>query len=187
MSGGPDRIEGYAIVSEDGMLANAQGVMPDTLKFDADQEFFATSLDNVAAVVHGRHSHEQQKNSPQRKRITATHSVAALAPDPENERGVLWNPQGARLDQVWTTLNLEGGALGVIGGTAIFGLFLPQYDVFYLSRAPGVTLPGGVPVFPEVPGRTPEQVLAQHGLKLADTRSLDAGKGVTLQVWRRAT
>ena len=34
----PPRIEGYAIVSEDGMLANASGVMPDQLKFDADQD-----------------------------------------------------------------------------------------------------------------------------------------------------
>ena len=31
------RIEGYAIVSEDGMLANASGIMPDQLKFEADQ------------------------------------------------------------------------------------------------------------------------------------------------------
>ena len=30
-------IEGYAIVSEDGMLADAAGIMPDSLKFDADQ------------------------------------------------------------------------------------------------------------------------------------------------------
>jgi len=35
----PGRIEGYAIVSEDGMLADATGVMPDSLKFDADQKF----------------------------------------------------------------------------------------------------------------------------------------------------
>jgi len=32
----PRRIEGYAIVSEDGMLADAAGVMPDSLKFEAD-------------------------------------------------------------------------------------------------------------------------------------------------------
>jgi len=32
---GPRRIEGFAIVSEDGMLANAEGIMPDSLKFEA--------------------------------------------------------------------------------------------------------------------------------------------------------
>jgi hypothetical protein len=54
------RIEGYAIISDDGMLANAAGVMPDSLKFEADQRFFADGLDKVDVVVHGRHSHEQQ-------------------------------------------------------------------------------------------------------------------------------
>ena len=36
----PHRIEGYAIVSEDGMLANAAGIMPDSLQFEADKHFF---------------------------------------------------------------------------------------------------------------------------------------------------
>jgi hypothetical protein len=36
----PHRIEGYAIVTEDGMLADAGRVMPDPLKFEADQNFF---------------------------------------------------------------------------------------------------------------------------------------------------
>jgi hypothetical protein len=47
----PPRIEGYAIVSEDGMLANAAGVMPDQLKFDADQRFFERGLDAVDVVA----------------------------------------------------------------------------------------------------------------------------------------
>jgi hypothetical protein len=34
------RIEGYAIVAEDGMLANAAGIMPDSLKFAADRGLF---------------------------------------------------------------------------------------------------------------------------------------------------
>jgi hypothetical protein len=36
----PTGIEGYAIVSENGMIATAKGAMPRALKFDADQEFF---------------------------------------------------------------------------------------------------------------------------------------------------
>ena len=27
---------------------------------------------------------------------------------------------------------------GVIGGTEVFGIFLDRYDIFFLSRAPGV-------------------------------------------------
>ena len=65
----PSRVEGYAIVSEDGMLANAAGVMPDQLKFEADQRFFERRLDGVDVVVHGRHSHEQQRRSDLRRRI----------------------------------------------------------------------------------------------------------------------
>ena len=62
-------VEGFAIVSEDGMLANAAGVMPDALKFEADRHFFERALDDVDVVVHGRHSHEQQPHSHLRRRL----------------------------------------------------------------------------------------------------------------------
>ena len=65
----PRRIEGYAIVSEDGMLTNASGIMPDHLKFEADQKFFERGLDGVDVVVHGRHSHERQRHSDLRRRL----------------------------------------------------------------------------------------------------------------------
>ena len=68
----PRRIEGYAIVSEDGMLANAAGIMPDLLKFEADQHFFERGLDGVDVVVHGRHSHERQQGSDLRRRLILT-------------------------------------------------------------------------------------------------------------------
>ena len=55
---GPSRIEAYAIVSADGMLADANRRIPDSLKVEADQKFFHSALDRAAAVVHGRHSHE---------------------------------------------------------------------------------------------------------------------------------
>src|ERR1700730_13369464 len=95
----PRRIEGYAIVSEDGMLANAAGVMPDQLKFDADQQFFERGLDGVDVVVHGRHSHEQQQHSKLRRRLILTRPVPATAPDPSNEKARFWNPGGASFDQ----------------------------------------------------------------------------------------
>src|SRR5580704_11017919 len=68
----PRRIEGYAIVSEDGMLANAAGIMPDSLKFEADQLFFERRLHGVDVVVHGRHSHERQPRSYLRRRLVLT-------------------------------------------------------------------------------------------------------------------
>ena len=56
------------------MLANAAGVMPDSLKFEADQAFFERGLDSVDVVVHGRHSHENQRHSDLRRRLILTRS-----------------------------------------------------------------------------------------------------------------
>jgi len=179
------RIEGYAIVSEDGMLANAAGVMPDSLKFEADQIFFEHGLDGVDVVVHGRHSHENQRRSDLRRRLILTHSIPAIAADPSNKKALFWNPAGASLDQAMVVLGVPGGSVGIIGGTEVFGLFLDRYTDFYLSRAPGVHLPGGRPVFPEVPAQTPEQVLAQHGLESGQRQILDKEKGLAVVDWRR--
>src|SRR5262245_17368391 len=92
------RIAGYAIVSTDAMLANAQGTIPPDLKNDADQRFFSDGLDTATALVHGRHSHEGQPNSPRRRRLIVTRRVAATAPDPSQPNALLWNPNGAALD-----------------------------------------------------------------------------------------
>ncbi len=95
----PDlRIEGYVIVSADGMLANADRVMPDELKFEGDKKFFTAALDRVDLIVHGRHSLEGQPNSPRRKRIILTRRVGAIAPDPSNPKATLWNPAGAAFE-----------------------------------------------------------------------------------------
>jgi len=182
----PKRVEGYAIVSEDGMLAGSDGVMPEALKFDADQRYFADGLDRVDAVVHGRHSHERQLHSPLRYRITLTSEVAAIAPDPENPKGLLWNPRGASFEQAWAALKIKDGSLGVVGGTSVFGMFLNRYDFFHLTRAPGVRLPGGRPVFSDVPRLTPEQVLVSAGLEPDERKMLDAAHGVAVTVWRRS-
>src|SRR5471032_958839 len=92
------RIEGYVIVSADGMLADAGHVMPEQLKFEGDKQFFAAALDRADIIVHGRHSHEDQPNSPQRKRIVVTRTIGAVVPDPANPRAILWNPAGAAFE-----------------------------------------------------------------------------------------
>jgi hypothetical protein len=181
----PRRTEGYAIVSEDGMLANSVGVMPQSLKFEADKRFFEHGLDGVDLVVHGRHSNERQPRSPERKRLILTRTVPALAPDPTNPKALLWNPAGASFEETLSALELSDPVVGIVGGTEVFGMFLGRYDVFYLSRAPEVWLPGGRPVFPEVPARTPEMVLAEYGLEPGEPQVLDKAAGVTLVSWRR--
>jgi dihydrofolate reductase len=183
---GPRRIEGYAIASADGMIANAAGLMPDELKFDADQRFFAHGLAGVDAVVHGAHSHEQQPGSHLRRRLILTREVPALATDSANEKALLWNPAGASFEQACAALGVSDGSLAVIGGTDVFGMFLPRYDSFYLSRAPRVSLPGGRPVFPQVPERSPEAVLASHGLAPGPAQVLDAASDVSVVAWQRS-
>jgi dihydrofolate reductase len=180
------RIEGYAIISKDGMLADATGIMPDALKFEADQRFFEHALDGVDVVVHGRHSKEQQKRSHLRHRLMLTRRVPAIAPHPSNAMALLWNPAGASFEEALLALGKPGAAVGVIGGPDVFAVFLDRYDAFHLSQAPDVRLPGGRPVFPEVPVRTPEQVLAAHGLAPDPPQALDPQAGLTMVSWRRS-
>jgi hypothetical protein len=81
-------------------------------------------------------------------------------------------------------LGVDGGVLAVIGGTEIFGIFLDiGYDAFHLTRADHVRLPGGRPVFPQVPASTPEEVLRSRGYREADIRLLDEEKAVQLVTW----
>lgn len=183
----PRRIEGYAIVSEDGMLANAAGIIPNSLKFEADRHFFERGLDGVDVVVHGRHSHERQPRSYLRHRLILTRQVPAMVADPSNEKALFWNPAGASFEQALAVLGPPDGSVGIIGGTDVFGMFLDRYDVFHLSRAPDVRLPGGRPVFPEVPARTPEEVLASHGLDRGQRQVLDPAKGLAIVSWRRSS
>jgi dihydrofolate reductase len=181
----PVRIEGYAIVSEDGMIADAEGVMPPSLKIDADQRFFERGLDSVDVVVHGRYSQERQPHSSTRRRVIATRTIPSIAAEPSNKRVVLWNPAGASFDQALAAFATPCGSVGVIGGTDVFELFLDRYDVFYLSRVSDARLPGGRPIFRDVPSRTPEAVLAAHGLIRPRRELFDAAKGLTITSWQR--
>jgi len=182
---GPDRIEGCAIVSSDGMLADARGIQPDALKPEADQRQFHATLERADAVAHGRNSSEGGPAEAGRKRLILTRRIAAVAPHPDNPLAVLWNPNGATLETAWTALGLSGGMLIVVGGTEPFGLFLPRFDSFDLTRAPKVSLPGGRPVFPSVPDQTPERILQAAGLSPSPEQILDPADGITLVRWHR--
>jgi hypothetical protein len=180
------RIDGYVIVSADGMLANAAHVMPDELRFEGDKQFFTAALDRADLIVHGRHSYEDQPNSRRRTRIIVTRSIAAVAPDPSNPKATLWNPAGAAFEAACDHAGVHSGTAAVIGGPDVFGMFMDRYDTFWLSQAPRVRLPGGEPCFPGVPERSPQAMLAAHGLKAGEAQILDAAGGVSVTPWRRA-
>jgi len=181
------RIDGYVIVSADGMLADANRKMPESLKFAADQQFFNAALDRADLVVHGRHSYEGQPNSPKRKRVILTSATAALSPDPSNPNATLWNPAGASFEQACDRAGVRSGTAAIIGGPAAFAMFLDRYDTFWLSQAPHVRLPGGYPCFPGVPERSPQEILAAHGLAPGEPQILDATQDVSVTPWRRQT
>jgi dihydrofolate reductase len=179
------RIDGYVIVSADGMLADASGVMPETLKFEGDKQFFTAALDHADLIVHGRQSYEDQPNSPRRKRIVVTRKVASLADDPASPKTTLWNPSGAPFEAACDHAGVRSGTIAIIGGPSVFDMFMDRYDTFWLSQAPNVRLPAGEPVFSGVPQQTPQQVLSSHGLKPGQSRLLDAIHGVTVTPWQR--
>jgi dihydrofolate reductase len=180
----PERIEGYAIVSREGMIATSDRVMPPALKIDADQRFFHGALEHAAAVANGRHSNEGGPHAAARPRLVLTRRIPMLAAHPDNPNVVLWNPAGARFEEAWDRLGVDG-VLAVVGGPDVFGEFLAiGYDAFFLSRAPA-SIPNGRPVFPGVPENTPEALLAEHGMVPQAVRVLDQDSHVTVTQWGR--
>jgi dihydrofolate reductase len=184
---GPSRIEGYAIVSADGMIADGGGEMPRTLRNDADQRFLQTEMDRAAVIVHGRHSCEGGPRAARRKRLIVTRKVASLTPDPSHPSALLWNPAGTTLGEAVAAVGAGGGGtIAIIGGTEVFGLFLPLYDSFHLTRAGNARIPGGRPLFPELGSdATPEQMLARDGFRPGAPRDIDAAASITLTTWTR--
>jgi dihydrofolate reductase len=178
------RYIGYAIVSDDGMLADAGNVIPPEMIVPADQAFFMRELDASAALVHGRNSAEQP-TSPARRRLIASRRVKGFAPDRTQPNALVWNPKDVPVADALKALGVQGGDIAIIGGTDIFGLFLPRYAAFHLTRARGVRVPGGKPVFPGVPEKTPEALLMAAGLVAGPERMLDATRQVAVTSWSR--
>jgi dihydrofolate reductase len=182
---GAFHFEGYAIVSADGMIADADGRMPPALQNPADQRFLSEALDRAAVLVHGRHSHEGHRNSPRRRRVVLSRHVGAIAADPESPHSVLWNPAGAPFAAACEALGIAGGTAAILGGPEVYAHFLALgYARFLLSRVADFSLPGGLPIFGR--GRPPvDQALAAAGLAPVEPRWLDREAGVALTVWRK--
>jgi hypothetical protein len=169
------------------MIADRNGHMPDGLKCDADAHFFTEALDNAVLVVHGRHSHERQgPASNRRRRMIVSDRSTGFFVHPTIPNAWVWNPASVAFEEACGRLGVTEGTIAVSGGTRVFGLFLKiGFDAFYLSHAAKLMLPGGRPVFPEVPAKTPEQVLSEHGLRPAPVQILHREPDVTLVTWKR--
>lgn len=179
------QVFGYAIVSRDGMIADAQGRMTDTLIIEADQAFFHAAVARARLVVHGRNSAEPGAATSSRPRLIATTRVAALAEGP-SPIAWRWNPNGLPFADALERLGIDDGIVAVIGGTDVFELFLALgYDAFFLSRSERGDLPGGRPVFRDVPARSPEELLLAAGMQCGREERL--ATDLTLSRWERAS
>jgi dihydrofolate reductase len=182
MALGAVRILGYAIISRDGMIANADGLMPDSLIIEADQIFFRSSLMQAQVVIHGRNSFEGGLDVPGRHRVIVTRTVDAITAISATPHILRWNPFGAALADVLRVLKVTQGDIAVIGGTDVFDLFLNiGYDAFYLTTAGSACLPGGRPLFRGVPALSPRRILAGRPLSLKNKRALE--DNVILEEW----
>lgn len=173
----PDlRFEGHALVTVDGMIADARNRMPPALRNEADWAQFQTALEAAVIVVSGRIGHETHPH-PTRRRLVLTRSVERLQPGTGN--ATMWNPAGIGLAEALTELGILAGTVCVAGA---FGIFVPYYDTFMLSEMHRYSLPGGTPCFP---GGHPRVVLAAAGLHPVTYGMLDAEAEVTTMRWER--
>jgi hypothetical protein len=170
------RFEGHAIVSADGMIADAVGDVPPSLRNDADWKQYQAALDAAVLVVTGRRGHERNPN-PGRRRLVLTRSVPASAPDPRDPLATLWNPAGMALDAVLAQLAITSGVVAVTG---VFGFFLARLDSFLLSEAHRLVLLGGTPCFA---AGHPRVVLAEAGMRPEEVRLIDPAAMVTSTRW----
>lgn len=168
--------EGHAIVSANGMIADATGEVPPALRNEADWRQYQAALDASVLVVTGRRGHERFRN-PGRPRLVLTRSIAALAPDPGDPLATFWNPAGLPLETVLTEIGIGDGTIAITG---IFDFFLPRLTGFLLSESHRLVLPGGRPCFR---GGHPRTVLAARGLRPDTVELIDPAAMVTSTRW----
>jgi hypothetical protein len=182
----PVEIHGYAIVSDNDCIADASGQTPDMLRNEADWAYFQAELNRSAVTVLGRLGHEANPNPRGRLRIILSTSSSGLE---RRTDGWWWNPAELPWAQAIRTVLPEGGRVAVPGGRQVFDLFLKVgYIAFHLTRAEGILVPDGVPVFSGCRhGSSAETILSESGLRPGEREILDPAGPVTLTIWRSAS
>jgi len=179
----PTEIQGYAIVSDDNKIAGADGLIPASLRNEKDWEYYQRALAGSDLIVFGRRSHALEPNVRGDLRLVISSGADRLE---QREDAWWWNPARIGWAEVVKQVLPLGGDVAVPGGKGVFDLFLKiGFDAFHLSRAHGVTLPGGQSVFSACDaGLSAEAVLATAGLRLSKKIALDPEHGVEMNVWR---
>ncbi len=178
-------IRGYAIVSDDDKIAAADGLTPLSLRNEKDWAYYQAALARADIIVFGRRSHEAEPNVHGQRRVVVSRSAAGFE---QRADGWWWDPEQTPWQEVAARLLPAGGLVAAPGGQVVFDLFLAiGFTEFHMSRAHGVTLPGGRAVFSRCEAGVPaDTVLAESGLTLSETIPLDPAHGVEMNIWRRA-
>jgi len=176
-------IHGYAIVSDDDMIADARGLTPPSLRNEKDWAYYQGAQARADLVVFGRVSHQFEPNTRGDRRLVISGGAAGLE---KRADAWWWNPERTAWAEFATAILPSGGQVAVSGGQGAFDLFLRiGFEAFHLSRKHGVTLPGGRAVFSACErGPSAEAVLTEAGLCLNEKIALDPEHGVEMNIWR---
>lgn len=178
--------EGFAVVSADGFIADAEGVMPDRLKFDADWDYFQAALDRADITLIGRHTHEAAPNLRKRHRLVFSNRVDGVVKEDET---TLWiDPTKADPNAVIGEISGAGSHVAVVGGQGVFDWVLsnPGFSAFHLSLAHHVRLGRGQKIFADGPDLDAAVALLEdHGLALSYRAWFDRAAGLELFVYNR--
>jgi hypothetical protein len=179
----PFEIDGYAIVSDDDMIADVDGLVPESLRNEADWDYYQRALARSDLIVFGHRSHDFEPNVRGDLRLVISSGSAGLE---RRADGWWWNPARVTWAEVAKRVLPLGGSVAVPGGQGVFDLFFDiGFDGFHLSRAHGVKLPGGRAIFSACEtGESAEAVLSRAGLSVIKKIPLDPEHGVDLTVWR---
>ena len=180
----PVEIHGYAIVSDDHMIADATDQVPLSLRNEKDWEQYQAAQARATLVVFARISHQFEPNTRAEPRLVISRTANGLE---TRDDAWWWNPAQTPWPTVAQKLLPDGGEVAVCGGQSVFDLFLALgFDVFHLARAQGVKLPGGRAVFSQCAnGLSAEEVLGGRGMRHAERIELDSAQGVEMNIWRR--
>lgn len=179
-------VEGHAIVSVEGAIADAGGVMPQALRNEADWAWFQGRLDASDLTALGRLGHAANPNFRRRRRLVFSARGRGL--EPIDDLAHRLNPNDMPIAEALSELLPQGGHIAIAGGTGVFDAFLEYgYSAFHLTIAGRARIVGGRPVFSGVGSAAEaEAKLVAAGLFLQEMRLLDPANDVVLKIFARA-
>ena len=188
-SDGPSHLfEGYAVASADGLIADADGQMPESLKFDGDWDYFQAALDRSDVTLIGRHTHEAAPNIKKRRRLVFSSRACGLTKADET---TFWiDPAKTDPHAAIAEISGRNAKVAVVGGRGVFDWVLSNagFSAFHLSVAREVRLKHGQRIFKDAPDlESAVALLEAKGLGLSQSVWLDRDAGLELLVYRRSS